>query len=75
MAEMRSRWASQVTSRNAAGAALYAFKESMLNPDPQGRKASLDYGVWDRWEARLTRYDLHHSRCTRIMQYADLVHP
>jgi hypothetical protein len=59
---------------NAAGAALYAFKESMLNADPQGRKASLDYGVWDRWEARLTRYDLLWS-LYQNNAYQDLVHP
>jgi hypothetical protein len=59
---------------NAAGAALYAFRESMLNADPQGRKASLDYGVWDRWEARLTRYDLLWS-IYQNNSYQDLVHP
>lgn len=59
---------------NAAGSALYAFRESMLNADPQGRKASLDFGVWDRWEARLTRYDLLWS-LYQNNAYRDLVHP
>lgn len=65
-------WAGNIM--NAAGAALYAFRESMLNADPQGRRASLDFGTWDRWEARLTRYDLLWSMYQNN-SFRDLVHP
>lgn len=46
---------------NATGAALSAFREVMLNNDPQKGLGSFSqgYDAWDLWQSRVTRYDLY----------------
>lgn len=59
---------------NALGIGFTAFREAMLNADPQRGSATMDFDAFGRWEARRTRYDLFWG-LYQNNAYQDLLHP
>jgi hypothetical protein len=59
---------------SAVGAGIVAFREAMLNNDPQQGPVSADFAAWSRWPARRSRYALYWGMFQNNV-YQDLLLP